>query len=132
MKALNIAVLGATGAVGQEMLKILEEYDIPVGELRPLASARSVGKCVKFKGQDVPIQEARDDAFDGLDFESTSTAVIACIGNIGPGLGQVGPVGNFAMFSPISKIVLSLCMLIGRLDIFPILMIFTRKAWSRP
>ena len=68
MKALNIAVLGATGAVGQEMLKILEEYDIPVNELRPLASARSVGKCVKFKGQDVPIQEARDDAFDGLDF----------------------------------------------------------------
>ena len=68
MKALNIAVLGATGAVGQEMLKILEEYDIPVGELRPLASARSVGKCVRFKGQDVPIQEARDDAFEGLDF----------------------------------------------------------------
>ena len=66
--ALNIAVLGATGAVGQEMLKILEEYDIPVNELRPLASARSVGTCVKFKGQDVPIQEARDDAFDGLDF----------------------------------------------------------------
>ena len=68
MKALNIAVLGATGAVGQEMLKILEEYEIPVNELRPLASARSVGKCVKFKGQDVPIQEARDDAFEGLDF----------------------------------------------------------------
>ena len=68
MKALNIAILGATGAVGQEMLKILEEYDIPVNELRPLASARSVGKCVRFKGQDVPIQEARDDAFAGLDF----------------------------------------------------------------
>ena len=68
MKALNIAVLGATGAVGQEMLKILAEYDIPVNELRPLASARSVGKCVKFKGQEVPIQEARDDAFEGLDF----------------------------------------------------------------
>ena len=42
MKALNIAVLGATGAVGQEMLKILAEYDIPVNELRPLASAKSV------------------------------------------------------------------------------------------
>ena len=68
MKALNIAVLGATGAVGQEMLKILEEYDIPVNELRPLASARSVGKTVKFKGQDVPIQEAKEDAFEGLDF----------------------------------------------------------------
>ena len=68
MKALNIAVLGATGAVGQEMLKILAEYDIPVNELRPLASARSVGKCVSFKGKDVPIQEAKDDAFEGLDF----------------------------------------------------------------
>ena len=68
MKALNIAVLGATGAVGQEMLKILEEYEVPVNELRPLASARSVGKCVRFKGRDVAIQEARDDAFEGLDF----------------------------------------------------------------
>ena len=55
MKALNIAVLGATGAVGQEMLKILAEYDIPINELRPLASAKSVGKCVSFKGKDVPI-----------------------------------------------------------------------------
>jgi len=68
MRPLNIAVLGATGAVGQEMLKILAEYDIPVNELRPLASARSVGKTVRFKDRDVPIQEARDDAFEGLDF----------------------------------------------------------------
>ena len=68
MKALNIAVLGATGAVGQEMLKILAEYDIPVNELRPLASAKSVGKCISFKGKDVPIMEAKDDAFDGMDF----------------------------------------------------------------
>ena len=68
MKALNIAVLGATGAVGQEMLKILAQYDIPVNELRPLASARSVGKCVSFKGKDVPIREAKDDEFEGLDF----------------------------------------------------------------
>lgn len=68
MKALNIAVLGATGAVGQEMLKILAEYDIPVNELRPLASAKSVGKCISFKGKDVPIREANDDAFEGLDF----------------------------------------------------------------
>ena len=68
MKAFNIAVLGATGAVGQEMLKILAEYDIPINELRPLASAKSVGKCVSFKGKDVLIQEARDDAFEGMDF----------------------------------------------------------------
>ena len=68
MKKYNIAVLGATGAVGQEMLNILAEYDIPVGELRPLASARSAGKTVKFKGQDVVIREANDDAFEGMDF----------------------------------------------------------------
>ena len=68
MKKYNIAVLGATGAVGQEMLNILAEYDIPVNELRPLASARSAGSTVKFKGSDVVIREASDDAFEGLDF----------------------------------------------------------------
>ena len=68
MKKYNIAVLGATGAVGQEMLNILAEYDIPVNELLPLASARSAGSIVKFKGEDVVIREATDDAFKGMDF----------------------------------------------------------------
>ena len=68
MKKYNIAVLGATGAVGQEMLNILAEYDIPVNELLPLASARSAGSTVRFKGADVVIREASDDAFNGMDF----------------------------------------------------------------
>ena len=68
MKSYNIAVLGATGAVGQEMLKVLEEYDIPVNRLLPLASARSAGGTVKFKGKDVAIQATTDESFDGLDF----------------------------------------------------------------
>ena len=68
MKKYNVAILGATGAVGQEMLKVLEEYEIPVNELRPLASARSAGGTVKFQGKDVVIQEATDDSFAGLDF----------------------------------------------------------------
>ena len=68
MKKYNIAVLGATGAVGQEMLNILAEYDIPVNELLPLASARSAGSTVQFKGEDVVIREASDDAFKGMDF----------------------------------------------------------------
>ena len=68
MKKLNIGVLGATGAVGQEMLKILAEYDIPINELRPLASARSAGTLIKFKGEDVAIQAATDESFEGLDF----------------------------------------------------------------
>ena len=66
MKKLKIGVLGATGAVGQEMLKILEEYDIPVAELRPLASARSAGSLIRFQGQDVAIQAATDESFEGL------------------------------------------------------------------
>ncbi len=67
MKLYAVAVLGATGAVGQEMMKILEERDFPVGKLIPLASARSAGKTIKFKGQDVTIQEACDTAFEGVD-----------------------------------------------------------------
>ena len=68
MKALNIAVLGATGAVGQEMLKILQEYQIPVKQLLPLGSARSAGKMISFNGQEIPVQEATDDSFAGMDF----------------------------------------------------------------
>ena len=63
MKKYNVAVLGATGAVGQEMMKILEERNFPINELRPLASARSAGKTLKFAGKDVVIQEACDTAF---------------------------------------------------------------------
>ena len=67
MKQYTVAVLGATGAVGQEMIKILQERDFPVGKLLPLASARSAGKTLKFRGEDVTIVEARDEAFAGVD-----------------------------------------------------------------
>ena len=67
MKEYTVAVLGATGAVGQEMIKILQERNFPVGRLLPLASARSAGRTLKFKGQDVAIEEARDEAFQGVD-----------------------------------------------------------------
>lgn len=67
MKQYTVAILGATGAVGQEMMKILEERNFPVGKLVPLASARSAGKTLKFRGEDVTIQEARDEAFQGVD-----------------------------------------------------------------
>ena len=67
MKTYTVAVLGATGAVGQEMIKILEERNFPVGKLIPLASARSAGKTLTFKGEEVVIQEACDAAFTGVD-----------------------------------------------------------------
>ena len=67
---------------------------------------------------------------DGFDSETTITAVMACINNIGPGLNMVGPAGNFSMFSPVSKIILSLNMLIGRLEIWPMLLLFTPSIYK--
>ena len=67
MKLYTVAILGATGAVGQEMIKVLQERNFPVGKLIPLASARSAGKKLMFKGQEVTVQEACDSAFEGVD-----------------------------------------------------------------
>ena len=67
MKQYTVAILGATGAVGQEMIKILQERNFPVGKLVPLASARSAGKTLKFRGEDVTIQLACEEAFEGVD-----------------------------------------------------------------
>ena len=67
MKTYTVAILGATGAVGQEMMKVLAERDFPVGKLVPLASARSAGKKLTFKGEEITIQEACDSAFEGVD-----------------------------------------------------------------
>ena len=69
-------------------------------------------------------------SIDGLDFTTTVTAVVACFNNIGPGLSLVGPEGNFSMFSDFSKIILSFDMLLGRLEIFPLIIIFAPSAWK--
>jgi len=67
MKSFKVGILGATGAVGQEMQKILVERDFPVSELHLLASKHSAGKVVKFKDQDIVVEEACAEAFKGLD-----------------------------------------------------------------
>ena len=68
---------------------------------------------------------------DGFDVSTSITSVLACIGNVGPGLGAVGPTGSFAGFSALSKIVLTLDMLIGRLEIFPVLILLSRNTWKK-
>ena len=70
-------------------------------------------------------------ALDNFDFTTTFTAVLSCMGNIGPGSGVCGPAGNFASFSDLSKITLSMCMLIGRLEIFPVLVLFMPLSWKK-
>jgi aspartate-semialdehyde dehydrogenase len=67
-KAYNVAIAGATGAVGVEMIKTLEKRNFPVNELRLLASKRSVGKKLKFRGKDIEVAELREDSFEGIDF----------------------------------------------------------------
>lgn len=70
-------------------------------------------------------------SLDNFDAVTTVTAVEATLNNIGPGLDMVGPTGNFAMFSPLSKLVLTADMLLGRLELFPILILFTPSTWRK-
>ena len=70
-------------------------------------------------------------SLDGFGFATTFSAVTACMGNIGPGLGAVGPMGNFADFSLASKLLLSLTMLLGRLEIFPLVLFFTPVLYEK-
>ena len=67
----------------------------------------------------------------GLDIVSAMTSVIACLSSVGPGLGDVGPTQNFDFIPGVGKIMLSLCMIAGRLEIFPLLAVFTPECWRR-
>ncbi len=67
MKTYTVAILGVTGAVGQEMLQVLQERQFPVGRLIPLASGRSAGSTITFRGEEISVQEACPEAFAGVD-----------------------------------------------------------------
>jgi len=70
-------------------------------------------------------------ALDNYSFATSFSAALTCVSNVGPGLDLVGPSGNFAALSDLSKIVLSLCMIVGRLEILPVLVLFSRTAWKK-
>ena len=70
-------------------------------------------------------------SLDCRDFTTNFTAVAATMGNIGPGLNAVGPTCNFGFFSPLSKLVLSFCMLAGRLELIPMLLLFSPTTWKK-
>ena len=67
MSSKNVAVVGVTGAVGQEMLDVLDARNFPLSAIRPLASERSAGKTVQFKGEDLPVEVLGPDSFSGVD-----------------------------------------------------------------
>ena len=67
MKGYHIAVVGATGAAGTELLHVLERRNFPVASLRPIGSTRSVGKSIRFREEPIPVQELGDRSFDKID-----------------------------------------------------------------
>ena len=70
-------------------------------------------------------------SIDGFDLTTNISASVACISNIGPGFGIVGPAGNYADFSSFSKVILSLEMILGRLELYPLLILFSPRIWIR-
>ena len=70
-------------------------------------------------------------SFEPFSMETNFTATVACFNNIGPGFDAVGPAESFALYSPFSKIVLSFAMLLGRLELFPMLLLFSPRLWKK-
>ena len=70
-------------------------------------------------------------SLDNFSFGTNFSAVVSCIGNVGPGLEGVGPMSSYAAYSGFSKLVLSLCMIIGRLEVLPVMVLFSASAWKR-
>ena len=141
------ACAGSTGG-GIKCARMLVLCKAIRREIRSIIHPRSV-KVVKLDGAVVPEHTLQSiqlfffayicvllgaSIIVGLDdnsFGTTFTAVLTCLSNVGPGLELVGPMGNFSCFSAVSKLVLSLCMIVGRLEVFPILVLLSRSAWKR-
>ena len=70
-------------------------------------------------------------SFDGHDIATNFTAILSCLSNMGPGMGLVGPAGNYSIFSNLSKITMTFAMLLGRLEIFPLLVLFAPSTWKK-
>ncbi len=140
------ACAGSTGG-GMKISRLVIALKSAVAEMRHMGRPRQVQK-IRFEGKAVDNDTIKGvfaytvsyififfasfliiAIADGRTIETTVSSVAACINNIGPGLGDAGPMANFAFFSPLSKIVLSLDMLLGRLEIFPILMLFSPTVW---
>ncbi len=151
MILLLLTVMGACAgstAGGLKISRVLILTKTMAREIKHILRPRSVN-VVKLDGEAISDETVRNTtgyfaiyvtiiigsvlliSVDGFDFETTFTAVLTCINNVGPGLGAVGPVGNFSAFSLFSKVILSLIMLIGRLEIMPMIILFSPIAWRK-
>lgn len=133
---------------GLKLSRLLMLFKIGKKELRHMLHPRSVG-AVKMEGKKVDDKMQNGVlvyfalyciiiavvflvlSFESHSLETNFTAAVSCFNNIGPGLDAVGPMGNYSIYSPVSTFVLSIAMLLGRLEIFPILLAFSPAAWSK-
>lgn len=138
---------GSTGG-GIKVSRFIILLKLTLREIRHIVHPRSVN-IIKLEGQRVSDETIQGTtgyfityimllfgsfilvSIDNYDFTTSITAVITTLGNVGPGLSLVGPVENFSLFSDFSKIVLSLDMLFGRLEIFPMIMLFSPSIWRK-
>jgi trk system potassium uptake protein TrkH len=139
------ACAGSTGG-GTKVSRLIISVKAAVAELRQQASPRSVLR-VTLDGERLGAETIRTTlvflimyaslvvlsclllSIQGVDPITTFTSTIACISNIGPGLALVGPTGNFAFWSDPAKLLLSFLMIAGRLEIYAIMMLFSRHVW---
>lgn len=141
------ACAGSTGG-GMKVSRIMIFIKSITKEIRIAAHPNTVAK-VKMNGRTVDHEVVRSVnvyfaayilifvfsvliiSIDNFDFTTNFTAVATTINNIGPGLAKVGPTQNFSIYSPLSTLILSFDMLVGRLEIFPMLVLFTPYAWKK-
>ena len=141
------ACAGSTGG-GFKVSRVIILFKKIGSEIKRLLHPRSV-KTITFEGKRLEEQTITGVAvylaiyivcfillflavsIDKFDFETNFSAVAACFNNIGPGFSVVGPTGNYADYNIFSKIVLSVAMLLGRLEIFPLIIAFMPATWSK-
>lgn len=141
------ACAGSTGG-GMKISRIMVLVKAMTAEVKQMVRPRSISR-VQLEGKRVDTSTVKAISiffalyifllllcsflisFDGNDFTTNFTASLSCLSNIGPGLSKVGPTGNFNVFSYPSKIILSFAMLLGRLEIYPVLVLFSRHTWKR-
>ena len=141
------ACAGSTGG-GMKCSRILIMFRVIRREIHSIIHPRSV-EVVKLDGKVVEEKTVRSIltfigcyimiilvvtlvvTLDNLSFGESFSAALTCVSNVGPGIGIVGPAGNFSSLSSLSKLVLSFTMIVGRLEIFPILLLFSPSAWHR-
>ena len=141
------ACAGST-AGGLKVSRVIMIFKLIGKEIKYMIHPRSVSS-VRFEGKNVDGKTQRSVvvyfavymfcffgiflliSLNSFDIETNFTATLACFNNIGPGLGQVGPISNFSAFSDFSTFILSIAMLMGRLEIFPMLIVMTPSVWVK-